>query len=330
MAIDIPRVSVVIPALNMEAYLGECLESVFTQTYSRYEVIVVDDGSTDQTAEVALQYGPRVRLIRQAHRGTAAARNAGVRAARGDLVAFLDADDVWLPAYLEKQVATFDANGGNCVVFCDVYWWDGRTPRTGVKLERRIPFDTSDPLLSIVRGSDLPVDGVLVPRELLLEAGLSNEQLREGTEVDLFQRLASLNVRFCHTPMALALYRHRPGSVSTRRPRESTENYLRELWGLGRDERLPVRVRRAAIVRARSLRHRFAWLALQALLQGQFDEARACWLSAYRIRPSNLQYALGALLMVLAPRATLTAVTRLRHVRRAMWRLRPGQSAPYA
>jgi glycosyltransferase involved in cell wall biosynthesis len=102
-----PTVSVVIPAYNAEAYLREALDSVFAQTRPPDEVVVVDDGSTDRTSEVAASYGDRVRLLRQPNRGEAAARNAGVLAARGALIAFLDADDTWLPRYLESQLRVY-------------------------------------------------------------------------------------------------------------------------------------------------------------------------------------------------------------------------------
>jgi GT2 family glycosyltransferase len=92
-----PLVSVVIPAYNCAAYIDEAIESVYRQTYLHWEIVLVDDGSTDGTASVVGAHGERVRYFAQANRGTAAARNAGVRWARGELIAFLDNDDVWLP-----------------------------------------------------------------------------------------------------------------------------------------------------------------------------------------------------------------------------------------
>lgn len=102
-----PQVSVVIPAYNAAATIGEALASVFAQTFDDYEVVVVDDGSTDETAAVVRALGGRVTLVRQENGGPGAARNAGIRASRGHLVAFLDADDRWLPHKLEAQVAYF-------------------------------------------------------------------------------------------------------------------------------------------------------------------------------------------------------------------------------
>ena len=99
-----PLVSVVIPAFNQERFLGEAIESALQQTYATREVIVIDDGSTDATAEVIASFGSGVRSVRQQNRGTGAARNAGVAAASGELVALLDHDDRWLPNRLALQV----------------------------------------------------------------------------------------------------------------------------------------------------------------------------------------------------------------------------------
>jgi len=100
-----PLVSCVISVFNGERYLAEAVDSALSQTYSPVEVIVVDDGSTDRTAEIAAEYGTRVRYIYQEHRGAAATKNMALRSIEGELVAFLDADDLWHPDKLTLQVA---------------------------------------------------------------------------------------------------------------------------------------------------------------------------------------------------------------------------------
>ena len=104
-----PLVSVVIPAYNAEAVIGDALRSVFAQTFRDFEVVVVDDGSTDDTVGVLEAIGGGVRLLRQPNGGPAAARNAGIAVTTAPLIAFLDADDEWLPAKLEMQMAYFAA-----------------------------------------------------------------------------------------------------------------------------------------------------------------------------------------------------------------------------
>src|SRR5688572_32276770 len=101
------RVSVIIPARNAGRWIREAIESVLAQTAPAHECIVIDDGSTDDTARVAAEFGAPVRVITTGGRGVAAARNAGAASATGDYLAFLDADDVWLPRKLELQLAAF-------------------------------------------------------------------------------------------------------------------------------------------------------------------------------------------------------------------------------
>lgn len=105
-----PKVSVIIPSYNCARYLPEAINSVLAQTYQNFEIIVIDDGSTDQTAEVLRRYGDRVRAIYQQNQGVARARNHGIRQAQGDWIAFLDADDVLLPHKLEAQLAVAAQN----------------------------------------------------------------------------------------------------------------------------------------------------------------------------------------------------------------------------
>jgi len=112
-----PTVTVVIPCFNYGRFICDAIDSVLAQTYAALEIIVVDDGSTDNTRERVAKYGSRVRYIYQENRGLSAARNTGIRAARGEYVAFLDADDIWLPDKLEAQMR-FMAESGCEVVAC--------------------------------------------------------------------------------------------------------------------------------------------------------------------------------------------------------------------
>ena len=118
-------VSVVIPAYNAEAYIRQALESVLSQTYTDYEIIVVDDGSSDRTIERAQAYGSRIVLLTQEHQGPAAARNRALHAAKGSLIAFLDADDVWLPEKLQLQVGFAEGHPECGIITCDLAFWDG-------------------------------------------------------------------------------------------------------------------------------------------------------------------------------------------------------------
>jgi glycosyltransferase involved in cell wall biosynthesis len=114
------KVSVIIPAYNYANYIAAALDSVLQQTYPAHEIIVVDDGSTDDTAKVLSTYEDRVRVVRKKNAGVAAARNTGMEMATGDLLAFLDADDLWLPRKLERQVQCFEADEEVGLVHCGV------------------------------------------------------------------------------------------------------------------------------------------------------------------------------------------------------------------
>lgn len=112
-----PLVGVVIPARDGERYLGEAIESVLSQTHRALDVVVIDDGSSDATRDVARRYAPDVRCVALPHRGLGAARNAGVEAVRGEYIAFLDQDDVWPAQKLERQLAPFTKPSSPELVF---------------------------------------------------------------------------------------------------------------------------------------------------------------------------------------------------------------------
>ena len=114
------EISVVIPAHNAERYIGEAVESALMQVPRPMETIVVDDGSTDGTAAALARFSTQIIYVRQDRRGAAAARNEGVRLSRGEFIAFLDADDVWLPGKLASQVRAFELDPSLDLVFAHV------------------------------------------------------------------------------------------------------------------------------------------------------------------------------------------------------------------
>jgi len=133
-----PLVSVVIPAYNCAPFIGESLDSVYRQTYRNWEVIVIDDGSTDETRAILAPHTGRIRYFYQENRGTAAARNAGVRQARGELIAFLDNDDIWLPEKLERQVQVMQGSPECGLVFTDGIMFMADGTRRGPVIPSRL------------------------------------------------------------------------------------------------------------------------------------------------------------------------------------------------
>jgi glycosyltransferase involved in cell wall biosynthesis len=169
-----PLVSVVIAAYNAESFIGETLASVRAQTFSDYEMIVIDDGSTDRTPEIASSCNG-VFLVSQSNRGEAAARNAGIRAARGRYIAFLDADDVWLPSKLEKQALHLIAYPSTAWTYTDALVFDSATGRTICRIGQRIRLHQGEILRPLLLRSFIPSATPVVKRTALIDAGLFDE-----------------------------------------------------------------------------------------------------------------------------------------------------------
>jgi len=208
-----PLVSAIIPTYNNAALVVEAVESALAQTYAPLEVIVVDDGSTDDTVERLACYGSRLRLIRQVNRGPAVARNAGIRAARGEVIAFLDSDDIWFPQKVERSIVPMLADPGIGVVYTDFCVHDlasGR--RYQLPCYRRGGWMARD-LFRECRG--VSTSALMVRRACLERVGLFDEDLFRAQDWDLILRLAE-QCRFHFVPEVLVERRLHGGSLSVR------------------------------------------------------------------------------------------------------------------
>lgn len=207
------RVSVVIPTYNSASYIGRAIRSVQGQTYPAHEIIVVDDGSTDETESVLSEFGSAVKYIRQSNAGVSAARNAGIRAAQGDWIAFLDADDEWLPHKLQRQVELLQRHPDLSWVYSNFYHCDcADTPRRIAhvrEVTRKLPenmeyFDSY--LFSYLSGIYMWTGTVLVQRQPLLKAGLFKVGMLRGQDNDMWYRLAFRWPRVGYIREPLAVY----------------------------------------------------------------------------------------------------------------------------
>ena len=207
-----PNVSVVIPTYNHAGFLPSALQSVFGQTLPAQEVIVVDDGSTDDTEEVLRAWEGRIRIIRQPNRGVAAARNAGASMASADLLAFLDADDLWLPTKLERQVAHLCRDQDLGLVHCGVEEMDADGRFLGRRLDGMEGW-VSGKMLFFGRGVILGGgSGVVVPRAIFEAVGGSDEKLSTSADWDLYYRIAE-RCRVGFVPEVLVRYRVHNGNM---------------------------------------------------------------------------------------------------------------------
>jgi glycosyltransferase involved in cell wall biosynthesis len=200
--------SVIIPCFNQAKFLGEALESVFAQTYPHYEVIVVDDGSTDGTAKVAARFDP-VRTLRQRNRGLAAARNAGFRASAGRFVVFLDADDRLLPNALEDGVASLDANP-----LCAFSYGHVKLIATdGSPLPTPLQVGVAaDHYLELLRRNYIWTTGAVVYRRTAFESvGGFNALISGSSDFDLNARMARLFPVCCSESVVVEYRRHDEG-----------------------------------------------------------------------------------------------------------------------
>ncbi len=198
-----------IPTYNQAHLIGRAINSVLEQTLPVDEIIVVDDGSSDNTREVVAGYGPRVHYIYEKNAGGAAARNTGVREARSEWIAFLDADDEWLPTKTEKQARCLEEAGN--AVLCYGKAWYHRLDGGGGLTFHHAPEELWP---SIRLSNHIFPSMVMVRRDVYLEVGGFNEALRNSCEDwDLFVRLAYRH-RVVWVPEALVHYYLMPGSAS--------------------------------------------------------------------------------------------------------------------
>jgi len=187
-----PIVSVVIPAYNAERFIRRSLESVLRQTYENIEVLVSDDGSTDGTASVVKSYtDPRVRYSYQPNRGQGPARNVGIRQAKGEYIAFLDADDYYLPEKITREVEFLQQHLEYEIVYCNALHFYSDRPDRLLKKKRRT-YPSGDIFPDLLRGSLINLNTLMVRRSILRENLMFSEGVegRYCDEWDFYLRLS--------------------------------------------------------------------------------------------------------------------------------------------
>jgi glycosyltransferase involved in cell wall biosynthesis len=233
-----PLVSIVIPVYNGSNYLAEAIGSALAQTYGNFEVIVVNDGSSDggATRGIALSYGDRIRYVEKENGGVATALNAGIAAMRGEFFSWLSHDDLYYPDKLERQVAFFEERGDPRTL---VFSHEDTIDASGAVVRRSPPFDIDQAKLNFRLIHDHFIGGcsLLVPRSAFEDAGIFDPRYRTVQDYDMWFRMIALGYSFAYCPVASGMSRRHEGQDSRKLSalcREEQEEFFVAL-----QERLP-------------------------------------------------------------------------------------------
>lgn len=303
-----PRVSVVMPAYEAAGTIGAAVASVLWQTYADLELVVVDDGSGDETGAIAAAHPGPVRVVRQENAGVAAARNRGIAGACGELIAFCDADDILLPQHLEALVATFEGSGLG-IATANSYWLlPGGIDPSRVRFKGRFPAPGTQRRAILEQNFVSTMS--LFPRALVDEIGPFDERRRQAEDWDFWLRAIYAGHRVALQRRPLALYRWGATGLSSAREGmdDAIEDIVREVAArpdLTPDERAYVE-RRLAGPGPRVL-GREGDAALRA---GRYDEAARAYREAAALCPSERPLVWKARVVGLAPRLAGPLVRR--------------------
>ena len=207
-----PLVSVIIPNYNHAQYVGDAIWSVLTQEYRNFEIIVVDDGSTDNSREVIAQFGDKVQYIHQKNAGLSAARNTGIKASKGVLIGVLDADDMYESIFLSTLVAALQENPDADGVYCGYQFVDHKNNLLP-QIEAR-PVDHDKLYDALLDGNFFVPESIFLRRYVYDNVGLFDETLRACEDWDVWLRVTK-KYKIVHSPNILTRHRILPGSMST-------------------------------------------------------------------------------------------------------------------
>jgi len=210
-----PTVSVIIPTYKTAEFIAETLDSVLAQTFTDFEIIVINDGSPDtpELESVLAPYQSRIRYIVQSNMGLSGARNTGINAARGALVAFLDSDDAWEPRYLEQQLAIMRSDPTIAVLYCNATTF-GDPRQAGRLFMDKHPSSGPVTFESLVTQQCNVMVAVLAPRDVVIAAGVFDQSLRSSEDFDLWLRVVRGGWRIAYHREPLVRSRLRSGSLS--------------------------------------------------------------------------------------------------------------------
>jgi hypothetical protein len=207
-----PLVSVIIPNYNHAQYVGDAIRSVLAQTYHNYEIIVVDDGSTDNSRAEVARFGNKVNYIYKTNAGLSAARNTGFKASKGSFIGVLDADDMYEPEYLSTLVTALQENPDAAGIYCGYQFVD-HVNHPLPQIEAR-PMESGKLYSALLDGNFFVPESIFLRRKVYEDVGLFDETLRACEDWDVWLR-ATKKYKIIHSPKILTRHRVLPGSMST-------------------------------------------------------------------------------------------------------------------
>jgi len=308
-----PKISVIIPAYNSERHVRTALESVRQQSYRDYEVIVIDDGSTDDTKPVVLGFDPSIRYLYQSNQGAAAARNTGIGAARGELICFLDADDSWSPDKLHTQLAFMEQHPEVGLVFADEdeFDEDGVQCASLLSKSRYVSHLASEGVIDgafpkLLQENFIPTSMVMVRRRCFETAGLFDVTLKASEDRDMWSRIAAYFPIACIPEL---LGRKCAVAFSLSRDLEATLQGRIRHWSKARrlfPHLAPVRAINALLART------YVELGFVLLRKNKTREAREAGLKSFSVSRDPYEWFLATSLVIfsLTGRAVADSVFR--------------------
>jgi glycosyltransferase involved in cell wall biosynthesis len=279
------KVSVIIPTYNAAQFVTAAIDSVLAQTFQDVEILVVDDGSTDDTKNTLAKYGDRIEYLYKQNGGVAKARNYAIERAQGEYVAFLDADDLWLPEKLAKQIALFESRRkiGLCYTGAEII--DENLAVKG-HIDAATHEDACEKLLLTM--NIMVLSSVMVRREIVLQTEGFDSHFSTTADKEFWLRL-SLLTKFAAVPDYLVKYRDVTGSMSSD-PFLSKRDTLETLNKFFSLPDLPEKYRR---LKNESLSNNLMVVAGEFLHNKKFGESLKCMWQSIKYHPSNIKRPLG-------------------------------------
>jgi glycosyltransferase involved in cell wall biosynthesis len=292
-----PLVSVVIPVFNSAGLVGQTLEALRLQTFQNFEALIVDDGSTDDTAAFVSQFcqaDPRLRLVSRPHAGLSGTRNAGMEQARGEFIAFLDHDDIWFPEKLARQMELFRADPRVNFSYTNYFFWDGQRDFAPGYREHR-PLPDGDAGRQLAFSNIYGMSTVVVRREMFERAGCFDTSFDGCEDWDMWLRLAEHGLWARGTREPLARYRRWPGNMSNQKIKMATGDVLvleKNLRATRRAELRPLYRQALSIAQGK-----LELARARPLIEAQPEKIPAAVWRAWRFHPSRLKWLMWFLLV---------------------------------